>query len=99
MNSQVVLKVCTTDELQSHMISQDWEQKSAAAILGADIAPKGLQVMRAELSVTVTLLAAMPKLAKKSDPYTFAVTARFRTGAETSSNTASATLHINYVRF
>ena len=98
MNSQVVLKACTTDEFQSRMISQEWKQKSAAAILGADITPKGLQVMRSEPTVTVKLLASIPKLAKKSDPYTFAVTATFRTGSEKISNTASATLHINYVR-
>ena len=43
------------------------------------------------------LLAAMPKMAKESDPYTFTVTATFGDTAR-SSNTAATTLRINYVR-
>ena len=97
MNAKVVLKACSTKAMQTKMVTQEWTKDSSAAVLGSDIAPKGLQVMRTEPTVTVTLLAAMPALAKTSEPYTFTVTATFNTGAEDSSNSASATLHINYV--
>ena len=97
MNSKVVLKACSTDEMQTKMIKQSWEKDSNAARLGADISPKGPQVLRAEPTVTVTLLAAIPQMAKESDPYTFTVTAWFDS-IETE-NTAFATLHINYVSF
>ena len=42
-------------------------------------------------------MAAMPNMAKESDPYTFTVTATFGDAAR-SSNTAATTLRINYVR-
>ena len=76
------------------MEDQQWEQTSNAAILCADIAPKGL---RSQPTVTVTLLQAKPRLALQSEPYTFTVTAKFRHGGARKS-TASATLYINYVR-
>ena len=91
VNSQVVLKACSA----ASMTTQMWEKESNAAILGADIAPKGLQVARTDPVVTVTLLSALPKMAKTSLPYTFAVTASF--ASTDSKSEAYATLYINYV--
>ena len=54
--------------------------------------------MREQPVVTVTLLAAMPKMAKWSEPYTFTVTANFVDGLGITQNEAFAILHINYVR-
>ena len=97
MNSKVVLKACSTAEMQRKMVSREWKRTSNAAILGADVDPKGLEFVRTEPTVTATILAAMPALAKESEPYTFTVTAKFKTGDRITTNTASATLHINYV--
>ena len=57
----------------------------------------GLQVARAAPVVTVTLFAALPKMAKMSEGYTFSVTASF--DSHERDNEAFATLYINYVSF
>ena len=87
VNTPVVLRACSNVP----MLATKWERTSNAALLAADIAPLDQPVM------TVTLRAAMPALARQSEPYTFTVKAIFEGDSE-SVGSASATLHINYVR-
>ena len=96
MNSKVVLRACS----KVTMVKHGWKRKSNAAILGADIAPRNLEGTRSQPVVTVTLLAAIPPLARRSEAYIFTVTAEFDGGdAEIrTSNMASTTLLINHVR-
>ena len=88
MNTNVVLKACSSLDMLGH----EWKQTSNAAILGAEMTPKRLQV------VTVTLLAAMPTVAQESQPYTFTVTTTFGEDGWMRESEASTTLRINYVR-
>ena len=94
VNAKVVLQACSN----ATMVKHRWQSTSSAAMLGAEIAPRSFEGRHAQPVVTVALFKAIPSLARKSEPYTFSVTATLDGTYADNKISASTSLRINYVR-